>query len=146
MLILHYRRSTWCLFRNHQSLLFSLPICLSLLQNDWCQAAIEKDNNSGQDDVLSNDNSNNLLENVEATSSKMNELSLSGSAPTVAPPTSSTECPALEDQVQDIDKKIRALKKKVILYSTSSLMFFLSIFYYLQHHLFQILMSSPYMF
>ncbi|XP_057803411.1 partner of Y14 and mago-like [Salvia miltiorrhiza] len=72
------------------------------------QAALNKDKDSDQDDDLSA-NSNDLPENVESTSSKMSSLSVSESALAVAPPTDSNS----EDQVQDIDKKIRALKKKI---------------------------------
>lgn len=43
----------------------------------------------------------------------MSSLSLSESASSVAPSTGSTQSSNSEDQVQDIDKKIRALKKKV---------------------------------
>ncbi|KAK4424374.1 Partner of Y14 and mago [Sesamum alatum] len=77
------------------------------------QAAVEKGKNSEQNDVLSVDDSNDLPENVESVSSKMNGLNLSGNASSATPPTSSTECSTREGQVQDIDKKIRALKKKI---------------------------------
>ncbi|KAK6121183.1 hypothetical protein DH2020_045104 [Rehmannia glutinosa] len=80
------------------------------------QAAVDKDKN----DDLSADNTTDLPGTMETVSSKMNGLSLSGNASLVTPPTNSTECPTPEDQVQDIDKKIRALKKKVSLYSTTS--------------------------
>lgn len=43
----------------------------------------------------------------------MSSLSLSESASSVAPSTVSTQSSNSEDQAQDIDKKIRALKKKV---------------------------------
>ncbi|KAK6156948.1 hypothetical protein DH2020_011196 [Rehmannia glutinosa] len=55
---------------------------------------------------------NDLPENVVSVASKMNGLSLSGSASVVTPPSdSSIECSTPMDQVQDIDKKIRALKR-----------------------------------
>ncbi|KAK6121299.1 hypothetical protein DH2020_044950 [Rehmannia glutinosa] len=73
------------------------------------QAAVDKDKN----DDLSADNTTDLPDTMETVSSKMNGLSLSGNASLVTPPTNSTECPTPEDQVQDIDKKIRALKKKI---------------------------------
>ncbi|PIN13176.1 hypothetical protein CDL12_14212 [Handroanthus impetiginosus] len=76
------------------------------------QAALDKDKKLEENDVLSTDNSNDLSENVESVSSKMNELSLSKNT-SVSPPTNSTECSTPENQVQDIDKKIRALKKKI---------------------------------
>ncbi|KAK6156915.1 hypothetical protein DH2020_011163 [Rehmannia glutinosa] len=75
------------------------------------QAALDKGKNSEQNDA---DSSNELPENVVSVASKMNGLSLSGSASVVTPPSdSSIECSAPMDQVQDIDKKIRALKKKI---------------------------------
>ncbi|KAK6135418.1 hypothetical protein DH2020_030837 [Rehmannia glutinosa] len=74
------------------------------------QAALDKGKNSEQNDA---DSSNDLPENVVSVASKMNGLSLSGSASVVTPPSdSSIECSTPMDQVQDIDKKIRALKKK----------------------------------
>lgn len=72
--------------------------------------------------MLSADNSNGISESVELTSSKMNDLSLSEN-PSVVTPTNSTECSTLEDQLQDIDKKIRAIKKKVNFYCSNSMMF-----------------------
>ncbi|KAL0335189.1 UNVERIFIED_CONTAM: Partner of Y14 and mago [Sesamum radiatum] len=77
------------------------------------QAAHDKSKSSEQNDLTSADGSSYLPENLESISSKMNGLSLSGSASLVTPPSDSTECSAPVDQVQDIDKKIRALKKKI---------------------------------
>ncbi|KAK4438267.1 Partner of Y14 and mago [Sesamum alatum] len=78
------------------------------------QAALDKGKSSEQNDVSSaDDGSSNLPENVESIASKMNGLSLSRNASSVTPPSDSTECSAPLDQVQDIDKKIRALKKKI---------------------------------
>lgn len=76
---------------------------------------------------------------MESVSSKMNELSLSGNTSLVTPPTNSTECSTSEDQVQDIDRKIRALKKKVNLYSTSSILFWLSCLKYLLRYFVQLI-------
>ncbi|KAH6766957.1 partner of Y14-MAGO [Perilla frutescens var. hirtella] len=75
------------------------------------QAALNKGDNSEKNDVSSADTSNDFPETVESTSSKMNDLSLSENASVVT--TNSTECSNSEDQVQDIDKKVRALKKKI---------------------------------
>ncbi|KAL8540682.1 hypothetical protein ACS0TY_002061 [Phlomoides rotata] len=75
------------------------------------QAALGNGENSEQNDVSSADNSNGSPKNMESVLSKMNELSLSGKASLAAHRTNSTECPTSEDQ--DIDKKIRALKKKI---------------------------------
>lgn len=77
------------------------------------QAALEDGDNSEQNNVSPADNTNGLPEIMESVSSKMNKLSLSGNTSLVTPRTDSTECPTSEDQVQDIDKKIRALKKKI---------------------------------
>ncbi|KAK4401930.1 Partner of Y14 and mago [Sesamum angolense] len=77
------------------------------------KAAHDKGKSSEQNDLTSADGSSYLPENLESISSKMNGLSLSGSASLVTPPSDSTECSAPVDQVQDIDKKIRALKKKI---------------------------------
>ncbi|GFP93874.1 partner of y14 and mago [Phtheirospermum japonicum] len=74
------------------------------------QAALDKDTKSEQNYVVP---CGNLQENVESVASKMNGLSLSGSASMVTPPDSSFECASPMEQVQDIDKKIRALKKKI---------------------------------
>ncbi|KAL7119504.1 hypothetical protein ACP275_02G066800 [Erythranthe tilingii] len=72
------------------------------------QAAVDKDEN----DTLPSDCSNDLPE-IETVASNMNGLSLSGNASLVAPPLDSTNCSTPTDQVEDIDKKIRALKKKI---------------------------------
>ncbi|KAL6517693.1 hypothetical protein OROMI_033394 [Orobanche minor] len=78
------------------------------------QAALEKGKNSEQDDTMPADCSGDLTEYVESESvASMNGLSLSGSALVVTPPDSSIECATPMEQVQDIDKKIRALKKKI---------------------------------
>ncbi|KAL3620878.1 hypothetical protein CASFOL_035790 [Castilleja foliolosa] len=74
------------------------------------QAALDKNTNSEQNFDVS---CSNMSESVESVASKMNGLSLSGSASMVTPPDSSLECATPIEQVQDIDKKIRALKKKI---------------------------------
>lgn len=91
-----------------------------MLLNAWSQAALNKGENSEQSDVSSVNNSNGIPESVELTSSVMNDLSLSEN-PLVVTPTNSTECSTSEDQLQDIDKKIRAIKKKVNLYCSISM-------------------------
>lgn len=63
--------------------------------------------------MLPAEDSNDVPMNVESVASNMNELSLSSSTRMVIIPSNSTVCSTPEDQVQDIDKKIRALKKKV---------------------------------
>ncbi|GFP87112.1 partner of y14 and mago [Phtheirospermum japonicum] len=74
------------------------------------QAALDKAENSEQNDNSSADNTNNM----ESVSSEMNGLSLSGKTTLVTSPINSEDCLTTpDDQVQDIDKKIRALKKKI---------------------------------
>ncbi|CAA2934733.1 partner of Y14 and mago [Olea europaea subsp. europaea] len=77
------------------------------------QAALDKGKELENSDMFPAEDSNDVPENEESVASKMNELSLSASTPIVIPPSNSTVCSTPEDQVQDIDKKIRALKKKI---------------------------------
>lgn len=77
------------------------------------QAALEKCKESEKSDVSSVEDSNNVLEVEEAITSQMNELDLSSNSSVVNPPSNTTESLTPADHVQDIDKKIRALKKKV---------------------------------
>ncbi|KAL4556080.1 hypothetical protein LXL04_038720 [Taraxacum kok-saghyz] len=50
----------------------------------------------------------------QALGSQMNKITISGNPSVAAPPPSnSTDCLATEDHVPDIDKRIRALKKKI---------------------------------
>ncbi|KAI3448311.1 hypothetical protein Pfo_004976 [Paulownia fortunei] len=89
------------------------PKSKSAKRNERKKEKRQQGKNSEQNDVLPADNSNDLPENMESVSSKMNGLSLSGNASLATPPTNSINCSTPEDQVQDIDKKIRALKKKI---------------------------------
>ncbi|KAI3445662.1 hypothetical protein Pfo_002327 [Paulownia fortunei] len=77
------------------------------------QASLDKGKNSEENDILPADCSNDLPENIESVASKMNGLSFSGDATLATPPSGSTQCSTPVDQVQEIDKKIRALKKKI---------------------------------
>jgi partner of Y14 and mago protein len=52
-------------------------------------------------------------ESVKQLMSQMNELAVSANATVITPPSDSTEGSNSENPVQDIDKRIRALKKKV---------------------------------
>lgn len=81
-------------------------------KHNCSQAALEKD--VEQNDISPADDSTDLSENVEFAASNMNKLSLSGNTSPVAPPSNSTDHSTSEDQVQEVDKKIRALKKKVL--------------------------------
>lgn len=54
-------------------------------------------------------------ESVKSLASQMNELAVSANPVVVAPATDSTEASDLGASIQDTDKRIRALKKKVYL-------------------------------
>lgn len=86
------------------------------------QAALDKDKNS--DSCLDEEatvedrrteGSDHESEPVKSVTSQLNELGVSDNPVEVIPPSDSTEgsCPGVPGQ--DIDKKIRALRKKVIL-------------------------------
>ncbi|KAL8521000.1 hypothetical protein ACS0TY_011519 [Phlomoides rotata] len=77
------------------------------------QAALDKGKNSDGNDISPADWSNDLPQNIVSVVSDMNGLSLSENDSLVTPPSKPSECSAPLDQVQDIDKKIRALKKKI---------------------------------
>ncbi|KAL5564055.1 hypothetical protein UlMin_033802 [Ulmus minor] len=53
------------------------------------------------------------IQSVKSLTSQMNELAVSSNPAEVAPPSDSTEDSNIGGPVQDIDKKIRALKKKI---------------------------------
>ncbi|VFQ59061.1 unnamed protein product [Cuscuta campestris] len=75
------------------------------------QAAREKGNDIEVNGVCSAENQNHASNNVETVAAKMNELVISSNH--VDLPPNSNECSTSEDHLQDIDKKIRALKKKI---------------------------------
>lgn len=75
------------------------------------QAALEKGKNPENDEVSSAENSVDGPDQVESVVSQINNLAVSANP--VVPPSNSTESPAMGDSVPDVDKKIRALKKKV---------------------------------
>lgn len=77
------------------------------------QAALEKGKESEKNDTSSVEDSNNMLESEGTIASQMNELNISSNSSMVNPPSSSAESSTPADHVQDIDKKIRALKKKI---------------------------------
>ncbi|XP_073147281.1 partner of Y14 and mago [Henckelia pumila] len=77
------------------------------------QAALDKADVSEKNEALPADGSNQLPENEEPISSKMNGLTLSGNTSLVTTPSNPNESSTPEDQIQHIDKKIRALKKKI---------------------------------
>ncbi|KAF3628565.1 putative GATA transcription factor 26-like [Capsicum annuum] len=68
--------------------------------------------------VSSAENSADVPDQVESVMSRINNLALSANR--VVPPSNSTESSAMGDSVQDIDKKIRALKKKAKISSLES--------------------------
>lgn len=75
------------------------------------QAALEKGKNPENDEVSSAENSVDGPDQVESVMSQINNLAISANP--VVPPSNSTESSGMGDSLQDIDKKIRALKKKV---------------------------------
>lgn len=75
------------------------------------QAALDKSKTFENDDISAED-SNNVPEPEELVVSQMNALSISQNPSMVSSP-KSTESSTPVNDVQDIDKKIRALKKKV---------------------------------
>ena len=87
----------------------------------YLQAALEKEKNldtttaedSREQETLPVNNLGHTSESVKSLTSQMNELAVSGNSSFVAP---SSECVEGLDPAapgQDIDKRIRALKKKV---------------------------------
>ncbi|KAL3515600.1 hypothetical protein ACH5RR_022502 [Cinchona calisaya] len=77
------------------------------------QAALEKGKESELNDTSSVEDSNNVLEPEKTITSQMNELNISSNSSVVNPPSNATESLTPADHAQDIDKKIRALKKKL---------------------------------
>ncbi|XP_073063916.1 partner of Y14 and mago-like [Primulina eburnea] len=77
------------------------------------KAALDKADVSEKNDVLPADGSNHLPEKVEPIASMMDGLTLSGNTYLVTTPSNPNESSTPEDQIQYIDKKIRALKKKI---------------------------------
>jgi len=82
------------------------------------QAALEKEKNSEpgeiiNEEALSVEDLDNGSESVKQLMSQMNELAVSANATVITPPSDSTEGSNSENPVQDIDKRIRALKKKI---------------------------------
>ncbi|THG03677.1 hypothetical protein TEA_027952 [Camellia sinensis var. sinensis] len=75
------------------------------------QAALDKGKNSDRNETSDEDASQGL-ESVEPMVSQLNDLAISANSAVVAPPSNSTQCSTPSDPVPDVDKKIRALKKK----------------------------------
>lgn len=80
------------------------------------QASLDK----GKSEVSSNEDVDQASESFESIVSHISEITISGNPSGATPPLNSTECSATGDNVPDIDKKIRALKKKVTLKLVSS--------------------------
>ncbi|CAN6678605.1 unnamed protein product [Malus baccata var. baccata] len=78
------------------------------------QAALEKEktSESGETKEEEVENLGHVSEAVESLASQMNELGVS-SSPLVTPPSDSTENSSPAGPAQDIDKRTRALKKKI---------------------------------
>ncbi|KAA8545539.1 hypothetical protein F0562_020323 [Nyssa sinensis] len=77
------------------------------------QAALDKGKDLETNEVLSAEDGSHGTESVVSVASQMNELSISANPSVVNPPSNSTECLTPGDHVPDIDKRIRALKKKI---------------------------------
>ncbi|XP_068311371.1 partner of Y14 and mago-like [Pyrus communis] len=79
------------------------------------QAALEKEktSESGETKEEEVENLGHVSEAVKSLASQMNELGVSSSPSLVTPPSDSTEDSSPAGPAQDIDKKIRALKKKI---------------------------------
>ncbi|KAA8536521.1 hypothetical protein F0562_028999 [Nyssa sinensis] len=74
------------------------------------QASLDKGKNLEKNEVSSAEDGSREMEFVESVASQINELSISA---IVNLPSNSTECLTPGDPVPDIDKRIRALKKKI---------------------------------
>lgn len=105
---------TWANSTMFLFFLIRLNLCLCFLSCcDLWQAALDKGKSSEKNDTSSVEDSSNILEPEETVTSQMNELNISSNSSVVNPPSNSTESLTPVDYLQDIDKKIRALKKKV---------------------------------
>ncbi|KAK9073938.1 hypothetical protein SSX86_006532 [Deinandra increscens subsp. villosa] len=67
----------------------------------------------GKSEVSSTEELVRLSEPFESIVSQINEITISGNPSVASPPFNSTEGSATGDQAPDIDKRIRALKKKI---------------------------------
>ncbi|XP_023739709.1 partner of Y14 and mago isoform X2 [Lactuca sativa] len=69
----------------------------------------------GKNEASSTGDEEQALESVESIASHINEITISGNpcVPTTTPPSTSMESSATTEHVPDIDKRIRALKKKI---------------------------------
>lgn len=76
------------------------------------QAALDKGKTLEKNEVSSTEDDQ-ALEPVDAVVSQINDLTVSANSSATTPRTNSTECSIPGDHVPDIDKKIRALKKKI---------------------------------
>lgn len=78
----------------------------------WLQAALDKGKNSDKNEDSAEDASQGS-EPVDSVVSQMNGLAISSNSAVVTPPLDVTESSTPSDHISDIDKRIRALKKKV---------------------------------
>ncbi|KAL6964355.1 hypothetical protein U1Q18_035410 [Sarracenia purpurea var. burkii] len=76
------------------------------------QAALDRGKNLENDEVPAEDACQGS-ESVETVVSQMKDLAISANSVGVTPPSNSTQCSPLPDDIPDIDKKIRALRKKI---------------------------------
>lgn len=85
----------------------------------WLQAALDKGKNSEKNEDSAEDASQGS-EPVDSVVSEMNDLAISSNSAVVTPPLDSSQCSTPSDPISDIDKRIRALKKKVTFLSSLS--------------------------
>ncbi|XP_057464596.1 partner of Y14 and mago-like [Actinidia eriantha] len=76
------------------------------------QAALDKGKNLDNNEPLAEDSCQET-ECVKSVVSQMNDLAISANSAAVTPPSTSTQWSTPSDPIPDIDKKIRALKKKI---------------------------------
>ncbi|KAI7745340.1 hypothetical protein M8C21_027952 [Ambrosia artemisiifolia] len=74
---------------------------------------LQASNDEGKTGVSSNDDLVRASEPLESVVSQINEITISGNPAVASPLLNSTEGPVSGDHVPDIDKRIRALKKKI---------------------------------
>nr|XP_043627306.1 partner of Y14 and mago [Erigeron canadensis] len=74
---------------------------------------MQASSDKGKSEASSNEDVDHASECVESLVSQINDITISGNSSAANPPLNSTEGSATGDHVPDIDKRIRALKKKI---------------------------------
>lgn len=104
--------TSWIIYESsisHSSSIFQLQAALEKEQN------LEQnvDDDSGDQEALLIDNSGHLSESLTSLTSQLNEVTVCGDSSIVTPTSETVEGSDPAGSGQDIDKRIRALKKKV---------------------------------